>query len=302
MGNVLKIQNKACFGLVRSATLERGEIHHGTLPYLGSGPILNQQATIIVPLRSQRDDFLAACLDSAVRQTSRCQILVVTSEATPRSNLDVVSRFRDKSANVTALPRQRPSFAAAINTGIEAAQAPRVGLLLSDDWLNERAVERCLAADADIVSASMAIYDATGSKRLDLREPRSQAAYDRLESLHDRACYLGHFLLFRRDRLLSVGGVDETIGNVGPDDFDLIWSLLEVGASAAVVEEELYCYRDHPGERLTLRPKADQMSDIGKIFDKHRVFGEEDDRAKARWPSGPRAWLASLYRRGSFNR
>src|SRR5262249_47671701 len=110
--------------------------------YLGSEPTLNHQATIIIPLRAQRDDFLAACLDSAVRQTSRCQILVVTSEATPRSNLDVVARFQETFANVTALPQLRPSFAAAINTGIGAAQASRVGLLLSDDWLSERAVER----------------------------------------------------------------------------------------------------------------------------------------------------------------
>jgi glycosyltransferase involved in cell wall biosynthesis len=247
---------------------------------------LSYQAAIIVPLRSQRDEFLAACLESAVKQTSACQILIVISPETPRSNLDLIARYQETFANVNVLPRQRPPFAAAINTGVEAASAPRVGFLLSDDWLHERVVERCLTVDADIVSTDMAIYDEAGSNRLGLRKPRSQAAYDRLRTLHDRACYLGHFLLFRRGPVMAIGGVDETIGNVGPDDFDLIWSLLEVGASAAIVEEALYCYRDHPGERLTLRPKADQVRDLEKIFDKHGIFGAERESLimrHARW-------------------
>jgi glycosyltransferase involved in cell wall biosynthesis len=252
----------------------------------GSEENLSHQAAIIVPVRVQQDDFLAHCLDSAVRQTTPCQILVVTSDQTPRSNLDLIRQYEDRFPHVISLPRQRPSFAAAINTGIGAAEATRVGLLLSDDWLDARAVERCLTHDADIVSTDMAIYDEAGTRRLGLRKPRSKAAYDQLQNLQDRAVYLGHFLLFRRDRLLSIGGVDETIGNVGPDDFDLIWSLLEVGASAAIVEEMLYCYRDHPGERLTLRPKADQLRDLEKILDKHGVFGAERERSiacHARW-------------------
>ena len=247
---------------------------------------MNAQATIVVPVRAQRDDFLAVCLSSAVNQTVPCKILVVTSDQTPRSNLDLILQFQNKFPNVCVLRRQRPSFAAAINTGIEAAETSRVGLLLSDDWLHAWAVERCLAYDADIVSTDMAIYDEAGTHELALRKPRSKAAYDQLQSLEDRASYLEHFLMFRRDLLLSIGGVDETIGNVGPDDFDMIWSLLEVGASAAIVEEKLYCYRDHPGVRLTLRPKEDQVRDLEKILDKHGVFGAERERSitrHARW-------------------
>jgi len=163
-----------------------------------------------------------------------------------------------------------------------AANAPRVGLLFSDDWLDPSAVERCLRHDADIVSTNMTIYDATGTSRLALRKLRSNATYDTLTSLHERARYLGHFLLFRKDAVLSIGGVDEMIGNTGADDFDLIWSLLEVGASATIVEEELYCFRDHDGERLTLRPYAEQMRDLKKILDKHGLVGADREQVIAR--------------------
>jgi glycosyltransferase involved in cell wall biosynthesis len=247
---------------------------------------LKARAAIIVPILAQRDDFLAVCLDSAVNQTVSCEILVVTSDQTPRSNLDVIYRFQDEFPNLLVLRRQRPSFAAAINTGIEAAQAPRVSLLFSDDWLDVRAVELCLAHDADIVSGDVAIYDETGMLELALKKPRTWAAYNQIPSLKDRADYLGHFLLFRRDLLLSIGGVDETIGNVGPDDFDMIWSLLEADASVMIVEEKLYCCRDHSGTRLTLRPKEEQVRDLEKILDKHGVFGAERERCIAlhgRW-------------------
>ena len=247
---------------------------------------MNYQAAIVVPVLAQRDDFLAVCLTSAVKQTVPCKILVVTSDQTPRSNLDLILQFQDEFSNLVVLRRQRPSFAAAINTGIEAADTTRIGLLFSDDWLDARAVERCLAHDAHIVASDMAIYEETGTRELPLSRPRTWAAYNQLSTLEERASYLKHFLLFRRDMLLAIGGVDETIGNVGPDDFDMIWSLLEVGASVFIVEEKLYCCRDHSGVRLTLRPKEDQIRDLEKILDKHGVFGAERERSitlHAKW-------------------
>ena len=247
---------------------------------------MKARAAIIVPILAQRDDFLAVCLASAVGQTVPCEILVVTSDQTPSSNLGVILGFQNEFPNLTVLRRQRPSFAAAINTGIEAAQAPRVSLLFSDDWLDARAVERCLAYDADIVSSDMAVFDESGTRELSLSKPKTQAAYHELRSLEERASYIGHFLLLRRDKVLSIGGVDEKIGNVGPDDFDMIWTLLEADASVIVVEDKLYCCRDHTGVRLTLRSKADQVRDLEKILDKHGVFGADRDRSlrlHARW-------------------
>jgi glycosyltransferase involved in cell wall biosynthesis len=242
--------------------------------------------TIIVPLLEQRDAYLEACLASAVSQTVASRVLVVVSNDTPSRNLDIVRRFCDDFANIELLMRARPTFAAAINTGIAAADTQRVSLLLSDDWLQPHAVETCLASNADIVSASMTIFDASASQRLAFSRPRTQARYAALESLHDRANYLGHFLVFQRHALLAAGGVDETIGNVGPDDFDLIWTLLERNATVTIVEEEVYGYRDHDGPRLTLRAKAQQLADLAKILDKHGVSGGERERLMAqhaRW-------------------
>ena len=55
--------------------------------------------------------------------------------------------------------------------------------------------------------------------------------------------------------------------------------VINAGATADIVEERLYCYRDHSGIRLTLRPKEDQIRDLEKILDKHGVFGADRERS-----------------------
>jgi hypothetical protein len=91
--------------------------------------------------------------------------------------------------------------------------------------------------------------------------------------------------------LLRVGGLDESIGNYpGIDDFDLIWTLLEHGATVGIVEEQLYHYRDHRGERLTLADPVARARNLEKILRKHRVSEQEIPeivRRHARWFGRP---------------
>jgi hypothetical protein len=174
------------------------------------------------------------------------------------------------------LPEEGSGFAAALNTGIRAACALRIGFLLSDDWLDGRAVEKCLTLDTDIVSTGLRVFSGDGKKVLEMssRSP-SVDEFNQLPTLERKASYLKHFLLFKREKLLEVGGVDETIGLTGPDDFDLPWTLLEQGASVSFLSEQLYNYRDHEGERLTLRDAEAQTQDLLKILDKHGVKSPE---------------------------
>jgi hypothetical protein len=80
------------------------------------------------------------------------------------------------------------------------------------------------------------------------------------------------------------------------DDFDMIWCLLERGASACVVEQPLYNYRDHAGERLTTRRLEDMHATFRRILDKHGVQGSRREaliREHAMWWGKP---IWSVYR------
>jgi thiamine kinase-like enzyme len=243
-------------------------------------------ATIVVPLRSQRDGWLEQCLRSALVQTVSTLVVVVVSPHTPPPNLSLIAALGRKSRRLETLHRPPGAgFADAINLGWRHARTDRVGLLLSDDWLAPNAVEQCLAQDADIVCTGHVGYRADGVTPLWTRA-LDRTTFDSLQTLERKASYLTHFFLFRRSVVLAAGGVDPTIGHVGPDDYDLPWTLLERGASVAFTRSPLYNYRDHDGTRLTLRPQPQQLRDLRCILDKHGVAPDEQARLidqKARW-------------------
>ena len=98
-------------------------------------------ATIVIPLLDQVDEWLEQCVRSALAQTVACEVVVVLSPRTRNSNLDLLAKLKSEFDNLRLLAREILGFPGAINAGFEAASAPRVGLLLSDDWLDARAVE-----------------------------------------------------------------------------------------------------------------------------------------------------------------
>ncbi len=246
---------------------------------------MEPQASIIIPLLNQPDEWLEQCVESATAQTVHCEVIVVVSSRTESSNIDTLKRMNAESLLI--VPEDREGFPAALNTGIHKASTERVGFLLSDDWLEPDAVEECLHYSTDIVSTDKSQYDATGTQRLKTwRTPSTMTRFQRLRTLEEKAAYLTHFFICQRETLLAVGGVDETIGLTGPDDYDLIWTMLEQGATVAIVEKSLYNKRDHFGSRLTLRSPNEQVEDLKKILDKHGVFGNERERlirAKSKW-------------------
>ena len=228
------------------------------------------QATIVIPLLQQKPEWLEQSVRSALDQTAPCEVVVVQAHGTPSNNRQALSRLQadhEQLGVVTAGPDC--GYACAFNLGIEKAWTERVGFLLADDWLEPDAVELCLRCDVDIVSTQMHIVDSDGSAVLETGAI-TWAGFSGKANLHEQADYLGHFLLFKRDKLLSVGGVDTSIGATGPDDFDLLWTLLEHGASVTIVEKPLYNYRDHTENwRLSLKPATQQMMNLERILDKH---------------------------------
>ncbi|MCP5373455.1 MAG: glycosyltransferase [Hyphomicrobiales bacterium] len=250
-------------------------------------------ATIVIPVLDQREDWLRQCVESALGQTRPTEVLVVHSPRTGAAAHAVLADLARRHGNLRLLPEARPGFAAAINTGIAAAACARVGLLLSDDWLQPDAVASCLPHDVDIVSTGCRVFLADGVTEVPgMVPPYSQARYEALAEDHQRADYLSHFFLFRRDALLRVGGVDEDAGNSGVDDFDMIWTLLEHGATVRVVPTRAYNYRDHDEARASLRDADAQAADMERILAKHGVPADRRQAIVARH----RAWYGKTLR------
>ena len=230
-------------------------------------------ASVVIPLLSQRDSWLRQCVLSALHQTVPVEVVVVFSPRTPAGNLTALRALEHESDRLRTCVQERGGFPAAINQGFRLAKCDRIGLLSSDDWLMPEAVEKCLAFDSDIVSTGFTCFAANGAAEFEslASDPRC-SAYDSLLTLEERAFYLTHFFLFRAAKIAEVGGLDESIGDApGIDDYDFIWTLLEHGATVRIIEERLYCYRDHPEQRLTLRDPAEQVRNLARILAKHGI-------------------------------
>jgi glycosyltransferase involved in cell wall biosynthesis len=242
------------------------------------------QATVVIPLLNQQDAWLEGCVRSALEQSVSTQVVVITSPRTCDSNLAVLRELARNARNLAVREQDRDGFARAINCGFALSSCSRVGLLLSDDWLAPTAVEKCLPRNVDIVSTSLAGYAADGKTLLDcVSSDLKESVYDRLPTLEEKADYLSHFFLFRKSKLEEIGGVDEALPEDVPglDDYDMIWALLERGATVSIVEERLYCYRDHELLRRTLQAHRLQSAGFGRILDKHGVIGRERERLLA---------------------
>jgi glycosyltransferase involved in cell wall biosynthesis len=253
---------------------------------------MSYAATIVVPLLSQVDEWLQQAVRSAVSQTVPTEVIVVRADATPPSNVETLSALQRQFANLSVWIEDKPgSFPGAINAGIRRARADRVGLLLSDDWLDETAVAECLSKTCDIVATGNIVYFPDGRINERACNLPSMTKFDSFSTLEEKANYLQHFFLFHKQCIIDAGGLDEGIGNYpGIDDFDLIWTLLERKATVSVIEKRLYHYRDHKLQRLTLQDPTKMVENLKKILRKHGVTDEQAyDIVKrhARWYGKP---------------
>ena len=172
----------------------------------------------------------------------------------------------------------------ALNQAVKRVTTNRIGILHSDDWFEPQAIEACLRHDADIVCTQSHVRSACGSEIIETSRT-TDAGFRDCEDYQSQADYLNHLYVFKRTKLLEVGGVDDRIGLTGVDDYDLLWTLLENGASMSIVEDPLDNYRDHDNSwRLSLQDPVTQLNNLERILDKHKYA--EADRRQVRQQHG----------------
>ncbi|MFN8644363.1 MAG: glycosyltransferase [Candidatus Binatia bacterium] len=158
----------------------------------------------------------------------RCLVVVKPSDR---------DHFASELAEVLRDPRLRlldnrgRALAGAINTGMRAADTEFVALILGDDLWAPEAVEvltRAIAAfpEVDFFHSARRVIDDAGAPISSVYPSRETFTLRRLRA---RASPVKHLLCWRRALGLAVGGIDESINSVGPDDYDFPW----VMASAA---------------------------------------------------------------------
>jgi glycosyltransferase involved in cell wall biosynthesis len=253
--------------------------------------------TALVPVHEHCDEFLLAAMGSLEHQSVPTWRALVVVEAERRRTVESVLATELKDPRIRLIDNEGRKLAGAFNTGMRHADTDFVAILLADDlWAPEAVavLEREISArpDVDFFHSARRVVDDSGASISSVYPARHDVA---LADFVAQAP-VKHLLCWRRAKGLEVGGMDESLNSVGPDDLDFPWTMAEHGASFGAVDECLYVYRDHRAHfRLTTHlPRSVQRRELARIYRKH---GLTPSRARQRLRADTRSHLRQcLYR------
>jgi glycosyltransferase involved in cell wall biosynthesis len=237
-----------------------------------------------MPVKSYRADYLREAVGSLLAQTSpHWRALIIHARgARVAIEADLGEALADP--RIELVEERGRKLAGALNTGMFEARTEFTAILLADDLWEVDAIEvleRNIARhpEVDFFHSSLRMIDDGGapiSGVVPARPDVSAAAFRQWARVR-------HLLCWRRELALDIGGMDESLNSVGPDDFDFPWSMADAGATFRAIADCLYVYRDHRScYRLTTHlPRRTHVREIRRILRKHGVPRREIRRRLA---------------------
>ena len=262
----------------------------------------DEAVTALLPLKNHHPVFLREALDSIFAQTSAAWRLLVIVEPADLSEYRSLLARELRDPRVRLIANEGRKLAGALNTGMRAAETAFVAILLGDDMWAPHAVQSLVAAirehpEVDFFHSGRRVIEEAGRAVTERPLPRDGFT---AEEFIDQSP-VKHLLCWRRERALSFGGMDETINNVGPDDYDFPWTMHERGAVFRAIPEYLYIYRDHRAAyRLTTHlPLNVHLRELRRILTKH---GVPAGRIRRRLRQARRGYLRQCLYRNDLHR
>lgn len=194
--------------------------------------------------------FLCDAMNSILAQTFRDFELVVSDNASTDETPEVLARYRDprlrlhRNGSNLGLVRN-------FNRCLQLARAPYVVLCCSDDYWAPQLLEQELLLfeqrpGLSYTHAGSVVVDANkspiGPNLLNLRPVTAGQEYFRRFLLEDLNGMNFSSVLYRRDRLMEIGGFDERL----PHTQDLaVWARLALRGDVGYVAQPLLYFRKH---------------------------------------------------------
>jgi glycosyltransferase involved in cell wall biosynthesis len=218
-----------------------------------------------------RKELLPRALDSVAVQTYPQLELVVVDDGSEEPMQPVVDNYK-KVLPVRYLRNEEPQGACrARNQGIEAASGAFVAGLDDDDQWDKHRIEALMDAHSDayaFVTSNVRMMYKKGSPVW--RKQKTITLDDLLYSN-----YVGNQGLIKKERLLEVGGFDESLE--AAQDYDLWIRLADRFGAIRNVQKPLQnVFLDHEGERIS-NPR-DQLKGYLAFYQKHRDKMNEPQR------------------------
>lgn len=226
--------------------------------------------SIIIPVYNT-EQYLRACLDSAVNQTLREIEIIVVNDASTDNSQKIIDEYAKNDPRIVALRHAHNKMLGATrNTGLDACRGKYVMFLDSDDYLDVRACEIAYAAmqtyDVDLVEFNLKEFiETTNVQPADY----NIKAAERLDN---------PFMAFIKNNFLSSSVCNKIFktavwsrvrfkkGMFYEDDV-AIFELMQYCTSALKIPVDLYWYRRQQ-QSITKRPMTEQHAlSMGRVLE-----------------------------------
>ena len=219
------------------------------------------------------EPFIRKSIESALAQTYGEVEVIVVNDGSTDGTSGAVDAYRD---SIVYLEQPHRGVAAARNVGLRAARGGFLAFLDGDDYVEERAIQRCV----DLLAARPEVGFVTTDAYLEKGEAHSETLYQRRESKFGRddafpdsnqlaamvrANFTSIGVVVRRRLFESHGLFDERFSRCS--DHDLWIRFLAGGEAIALVREPLLHIRYRPGSL-----RADHTGAYGarlSVLEKH---------------------------------
>lgn len=215
--------------------------------------------TVVIPTYN-RAHLVGRALRSALNQTFGSFEVVVVDDASSDDTVQVLESHADPRIRVMRLEQNRGG-AAARNVGIEAARAPWVAFLDSDDEWLPGMLEALVARRRDASDPGVsAVYCSCWQQREGfareaptMQMPGDGDIFDRMLVLGRRPLSMSQCMI-RRSALIEVGGFDVSLPS--GQDVDIWLRIAAAGHRFAAVPDLLVVRHEHGGSQISRDPVA----------------------------------------------
>ena len=236
--------------------------------------------TILMPCKNGESGFFKEALESIFAKTvSAWKLIVIDDHSDDKETLAALAHLaKSKDPRVNIIRNESNFVTGALNTGMLHVQTPFVCSVHCDDKLVETAIEilnRNIKENPEIdyFHSSRRFIDETGKCITEIFEA---AESFELNDFKIRGP-VKHLHCWKVESALQIGGMDESLGLHGADDYDFPGCMAEAGYLFKAIPECLYYYRDHRhAYRLTTHvPLEKQVIELKKIIKKHGMTAPE---------------------------
>lgn len=218
-----------------------------------------------------RSDLLPRAIDSVLNQTFGNIELIVIDDGSMDETQDVIVEYQEKHSIISIRNEESVGACRARNQGIEKASGEYIsGLDDDDEWHLER------------ISILLYNYDdsfacITSNDRM-ITSNRSIVWHKKKIITFDDLLYsnqVGNQVLVKRNRILKIGGFDETLD--AAQDYDLWIRLCEKFGPIKIVQKPLQNIYQEPSVHRISNPKT-QLEGYLSVYKKHRSKMNRDQR------------------------